>query len=172
MRHGHDCIVALVSRLLLAFIVVLALAQSARAQEAIYIVRHAERLDQSTDSPLSTDGVGRAHRLRDMLRDAGVTHIFTSDLQRTIETAKPLAEALRLAPQQLPGADVRPLAARLRALTPHDRALVVGHSNTLPELLRALNVTAPVTIGDTDFGNLFIVVPQKDAPPLLLRLKY
>jgi broad specificity phosphatase PhoE len=158
--------------LLLAFIVVLAPAQTARAQEAIYIVRHAERLDQSTDSPLSTDGVGRAYRLRDMLRDAGVTHIFTSELRRTIETAKPLADALRLTPQQLPGADVRPLAARLAALTPPDRVLVVGHSNTVPELLRALNVTTPVTIGDADFDNLFIVVPRKEAPPILLRLKY
>jgi len=161
-----------VALLLLAFIVALVPEQRVRAQEAIYIVRHAERLDQSPDSPLSADGVGRAYRLREMLRTAGVTHIFTTELRRTIETAKPLADALRLAPQQLPGADVKPLAARLAALTPHDRALVVGHSNTVPEILRALNVTTPVTIGDTDFANLFIVVPQKDAPPLLLRLKY
>ena len=158
--------------LLHAFIVALAPAQTARAQEAIYVVRHAERLDQSTDSPLSTDGVGRANRLRDMLRDAGVTHIFTTELRRTIETANPLADALRLTPQRLPGADVRPLAARVAALTPHDRVLVVGHSNTVPELLRALNVTTPVTIGDADFDNLFIVIPQKDAPSVLLRLKY
>jgi phosphohistidine phosphatase SixA len=107
-----------------------------------------------------------------MLRDAGVTHIFTSELRRTIETAKPLADALRLIPQPLPGADVRPLAARLAALAPHDRVLVVGHSNTVPELLRALNVTTPVTIGDNDFDNLFVVVPRKEAPPILLRLKY
>jgi broad specificity phosphatase PhoE len=158
--------------LLHVFIVALASAQRARAQEAIYVVRHAERLDQSTDSPLSTDGVGRAYKLRDMLRDAGVTHIFTTELRRTIETAKPLADALRLAPQQLPGADVRPLAARLAALTPHDRVLVVGHSNTVPELLRALNVATPVTIGDNDFDNLFVVVPRKEATPILLRLKY
>jgi broad specificity phosphatase PhoE len=158
--------------LLLAFLVALASAQTARAQEAIYVVRHAERLDQSSDSPLSTEGIGRAYRLRDMLRSAGVTHVFTSDVRRTIETAKPLADALGLVPQRLPGADVRALAARLAALKPHDRALVVGHSNTVPELLRALNVTTPVTIADTEYDNLFVVVPQKDSAPVLLRLKF
>jgi broad specificity phosphatase PhoE len=156
----------------LAVIVALAAAPTARAQEAIYIVRHAERLDQSSDSALSTEGIGRADRLRDMLRSAGVTHIFTTNLRRTIETAKPLADALGVAPQALTGADMRPLAARLAALKPHDRALVVGHSNTVPALLRALNVIAPVTIADAEFDNLFIVVPQKDAAPVLLRLKF
>jgi phosphohistidine phosphatase SixA len=175
MRHGLDCIVASVKRaplLLPALIVALASAQGARAQEAIYIVRHAERLDQSPDSPLSTDGVGRAHRLRDMLRGAGVTQIFTSERRRTLETAKPLADALGMAPQQVPAADVRILASRLAALKPHDRALVVGHSNTVPELLAALKVATPVTIGDTEYDNVFIVVPQKDAAAVLLRLKF
>jgi phosphohistidine phosphatase SixA len=158
--------------LLHAFIVALAPSQNARAQEAIYIVRHAERLDQSPDSPLSTDGVGRAYRLRDMLRGAGVTHIFISERRRTLETAKPLADALGLEPQQLPAADGRALASQLAALKPHDRALVVGHSNTVPELLSALNVATPVTIGDTEYDNVFIVVPQKDAAPVLLRLKF
>ena len=144
----------------------------ARAQEAIYIVRHAERLDQSPDSPLSTDGVGRSFKLRDLLRDAGITHIFTSELRRTIDTAKPLADALDVKPQPLSGTDVSTLASRLAALGGRDRALVVGHSNTVPQLLRALEVNAPVTLADRDYDNLFIVVPTKDSTPVLLRLKF
>jgi broad specificity phosphatase PhoE len=175
MRHELDCIVAFVKRaalVALAFLIALAPARAARAQEAIYIVRHAERLNQSANSPLSSDGVGRAQRLREMLRAAGVTHIFTSELRRTIETAQPLADALRLMPQPLAGADVRGLASRLAALKPHDRALVVGHSNTVPDILRALKVATPVTIAEAEYDNLFIVVPQKDAAPVLLRLKF
>jgi phosphohistidine phosphatase SixA len=144
----------------------------ARAQEAIYIVRHAERLDQSPDSPLSTAGVGRAFKLRDLLRDAGITHIFTTELRRTIDTAKPLAAALEVKPQQLSGADVSTLASRLAALGDRDRALVVGHSNTVPQLLRSLEVSTPVTLADGDYDNLFIVVPTKDSAPVLLRLKF
>ena len=150
-------------------VVALAAARDARAQEAIYIVRHAERLDQSPDPPLSTDGVARANRLRDILRSAGITHVFTSNLRRTIDTAKPTVDALHLVPKPVPVAAV---ANELATLAPHDRALVVGHSNTVPELMRALKIATPITIADSEYDNLFIVVPQKAAPPLLLRLKY
>ena len=158
--------------LLSLVIVALAAARTAHAQEAIYIVRHAERLDQSPDSPLSPDGIARADRLREMLRSAGVTHVFTSALRRTIDTARPAADALHLVPKPMQVATGPEVAAQLAALGPRDRAFVVGHSNTVPDLLRALHVATPITIEDAEFDNLFIVVPQKDAPPLLLRLKY
>jgi len=158
--------------LLLVLASLLAPPSIARAQEAIYIVRHAERLDQSADSELSTDGVGRSYTLRDLLREAGITHIFTSEMRRTIETAKPLADALRVTPQTLPGNDVEALASRLGSLGAGARALVVGHSNTLPQILRALKVDAPVTIADADYDNLFIVVPRKEAAPVFMRLKF
>jgi phosphohistidine phosphatase SixA len=158
--------------LLAIFILQLLAPGIAPAQEAIYVVRHAERLDQSPDSVLSPEGVGRSNKLRDLLREAGVTHIFTSELRRTIDTAKPLAEALKVTPQALPGADVAALASHLTSLGAHDRALVVGHSNTVPQLLRALKVDTAVTINDSDYDNLFIVVPTKESAPSLLRLKF
>jgi broad specificity phosphatase PhoE len=164
-------------------VALLATAHAATAQEAIYVVRHAEQTGQGlvrrdgpagppADPPLSTDGIGRSYKLRDLLADAGITHIFTSELRRTVETAAPLAAARHLTPVQAPAADAAALAARLTALGPHDRALVVGHSNTVPALLRALGVDAPIAIADDDYDNLFIVVPQKDGRPVLLRLKY
>ena len=144
-------------------------ASPAWAQEAIYLVRHAERADQSTDPPLSTAGVGRSYRLRDMLKDAGITRIFTSELRRTIETAAPLASAIHVSPQQIsPDA----LAAKIAASNARDRILVVGHSNTLPALLHALRVEPPITIADDEYDNLFIVVFPRDGRPVLLRLKY
>ena len=147
----------------------LSVASPARAQEAIYLVRHAERANQSEDPPLSTEGVGRSYRLRDMLKDAGITRIFTSELRRTIETAAPLASAIHVSPQQIsPDA----LAAKIAASNARDRILVVGHSNTLPALLRALRVEPPITIADDAYDNLFIVVFPRDGRPVLLRLKY
>jgi broad specificity phosphatase PhoE len=148
----------------------LALARPASAQEAIYVVRHAERADQSNDSELSTDGVGRSYKLRDLLRDAGITRIFTSPLRRTIDTAAPLAVALHLTPQPI-AADAALIEA-IAASGPRDRVLVVGHSNTVPALLRALHVDANITLGEADYDNLFIVFPQKEGRPVLLRLKY
>ena len=59
-RHGADCIVPSVTRaaLLAIFILQLLAPGIALAQEAIYVVRHAERLDQSPDSLLSPEAVG------------------------------------------------------------------------------------------------------------------
>jgi broad specificity phosphatase PhoE len=151
---------------------VLAIPYGASAQEAVYVVRHAERADQSADSRLSPAGRARAAVLAKILSDAGITHVFTSKLRRTIETARPLASTLHLTPQPLEGTDVPALVAKLSALGPRDRALVVGHSNTVPELLRALHVETPITIGDSEFDNLFIVVTHINRPPTLLRLKY
>jgi phosphohistidine phosphatase SixA len=157
---------------LLMLLVTLLCARTSLAQEAVYIVRHAERLDQSNDSPLSPEGIARANRLREMLRSAGLTHVFTSGFRRTIDTAKPAADALHLVLKPMQVATGPVVAAALAALGPHDRALVVGHSNTVPDILRALKVATPITIDDAEYDNLFIVVTQKDAPPLLLRLRF
>jgi broad specificity phosphatase PhoE len=179
MRHGRDCIVTDVKRMAsasLLFVALLASARPAPAQEAIYLVRHAERADQSADSALSAEGIGRSYRLRDMLRDAGITQIFTTELRRTIDTAMPLAAANHLTPQQVPAADSQALVAKVAASSARDRVLIVAHSDTVPALLNALHVDAAVaaaiTIADTDYDNLFIVIPQKEGRPVLLRLKY
>jgi hypothetical protein len=79
---------------------------------------------------------------------------------------------MHLTPQQVPTSDTAALGAKVSALGPRDRALVVGHSNTVPELLRALRVDTPITIADAEFDNLFIVVTHQERPPTLLRLKY
>ena len=161
-------------RHLVAALIVIAACGATRvsAQEAIYIVRHAERADQSADSELSTDGVGRAYKLRDMLKDAGINAIFTSELRRTIDTAAPLAQATHVTARVVPGADVDRLAASITAMGSHDRVLVVGHSNTVPALLKALHVDATITVADDAYDNLFIVIPEKEGRPVLLRLKY
>jgi hypothetical protein len=50
--------------------------------------------------------------------------------------------------------------------------LVVGHSNTVPEILHRLGVTAPVTIGETEYDNLFIAIPQSGSAALFMQLRY
>ena len=142
------------------------------SQEAVFVVRHAERADASADSLLSAVGEGRAMRLRELLRDAGITQVYTTNLRRTVQTAAPLAAALRLTPTALPVNDLDGLFTRLDRAALHDRVLVVGHSNTVPQILQRLGVAAPVTIGDAEYDNLFIAIPQKGSSALFVRLKY
>ncbi|HEY2152864.1 MAG TPA: hypothetical protein VGH34_18785 [Vicinamibacterales bacterium] len=62
--------------------------------------------------------------------------------------------------------------ASVHAASLHDRLLIVGHLNTVPDVLRALGVNPAITIADSEFDHLFIVIPRGDAPPMMLRLRY
>jgi broad specificity phosphatase PhoE len=145
---------------------------AATAQEAVYLVRHAERVDDAKDSLLSAEGHARAARLAEMLRDAGITHIFVSEYRRTAETAAPLAARLGITPQAVPANDRDALLVKVRAAGPKARVLIAGHSDTVPALLMLLGCTQPITIAKAEYDNLFVVIPGDKAAPLLLRLRY
>ena len=165
---------ASVSGVILAVLILLVFADQARAQEAIYIVRHAERVDDTPQSLLSVEGHARAARLADMLRDAGITAIFVTEYERTVQTAQPLAARLGLTPIVNKADDTPGLIGKVRALGPKARVLIAGHSDTVPKILAALGYATPVTIARGEFDNLFIVMPGKapHARPLVLRLRY
>ncbi len=156
--------------LLLVFALGAAAAPAALAQQAVFLVRHAERQDNSDDSPLSAAGRARAAKLADMLRDAGITAILVTQFQRTAQTAQPLADRLKLKMQPMTAADTAAIVARVRAAAPTDRILVVSHGDTLPVILKDLGSPEAVTLGD-EFDNLFVLVPR-DKPPVGIRLKY
>lgn len=145
------------------------------AQGPIIVVRHAERADAAAGAPtmgadpsLSAAGHARAAALAEMLKDLGVTNIFVTEYKRTQETAGPLAKALNLSPTTIAAKDTQRLVERVRQSK--GAVLVVGHSNTVPDIIKTLGVTTPVTVGDDEYDNLFIVVP--DQPPRLLRLNF
>lgn len=168
MRHLlAGCLVALVSA---------AAAVGAAAQPAVFVVRHAERADaggaaagmMDADPDLSAVGRARAESLAAMLRDAKITAIFATEYRRTQATAAPLARALGIPITRVPSKDAAALAANVKAAA--GNVLVVGHSNTVPEVIKALGATETVAVGEQDFDNLFIVV--RGDPPALVRLHY
>lgn len=168
------------TRLLVTVGVLGLLADAASAQRAIFVVRHAEKATDGNEPsvPLSEAGRARAERLAKMLATAGVTAIYATETDRARQTAEPLARALKLAvraysPRDAAGKlDAGPLAARIRKDDADGVVLVVGHQNTVPDVLRALGASGKVEIGDKDFDDVFVVVPKAGAPPEVLRLKY
>ena len=148
--------------------------RAAAAQEAIYIVRHAERLDDSRDSVLSAAGRARAARLAEMLRNAGITAVFATEYQRTIDTARPTASRLGLEVQSIAANDTPGLLTKVRAAGPKARVLIVGHSDTAPRILSALGYATEVVIATGEFDNLFLVIPRDKAgaAPMVVRLRY
>jgi broad specificity phosphatase PhoE len=168
------------SRLLLAAAAALLFAQAAAAQRAIFVVRHAEKQSESNEPevPLSEKGRERAKRLAVFLKNARVSAIYSTDFVRTLETAEPLAHALKITVRKYSATDpdgkpnLRPFAARLKADHARDTVLVVGHSNTVPPLLKALGCAEDITIEAGQYDDLFVVVPRGARPPVLVRLTY
>ena len=140
------------------------------AEPAVFLARHAEKAQSGDpkDPDLSEAGRARATALATVLKDAGITAVYATEFKRTQETAEPLARALGLTTVIVPGKDTQALAARLKQA--QGNALVVGHSDTVPEILKALGVAAPPSIADADYDNLFVLVLSQ--PVQLLRLHY
>lgn len=124
----------------------------------VFLVRHAEKVDDSADPDLSAAGRERATLLGRMLADAGITHIHSTDYKRTRQTGEPLARALGLEMHSYDPRDLAGLAARLAA-TP-GRHLVLGHSNTTPAAVEALGGDPVGPIDDAEYDRLYIVVPH------------
>ena len=68
----------------------------AQSGTTIFLVRHAEKVDSSRDPELSLPGKARAVRLKELLSEVGIDHIYSTDYIRTRDTAKPLAEVMDL----------------------------------------------------------------------------
>lgn len=162
--------------LCLAAAAVLTVSAAASAQTAVFIVRHAERADavsggsqmMTSDPELSEAGRARAQSLAAALKDAGITAIYTTEYKRTQQTAEPLATALGVKVTTVPARDLPALIEKLKAGT--GNALVVGHSNTVGDVIAGLGVAEAVKLRDEDYDNLFIVVPG--GTPMLVRLHF
>lgn len=137
----------------------------------IYIIRHAEKLDTTPDTPLSPAGKVRAKALGHVLKDAQISAIFVTNFQRSQQTAAPLATATGLTPIVYPA--TTPSAAINQILANHigGRILVVGHSNTVDDLASGLGANGVGELAETRFDRMFIV--QRTIPgSLLQRLRY
>ncbi len=130
---------------------------SAPAQEAwtVWLVRHAEKVDDSRDPELSPAGRDRALLLADRLADEGIGTVHTTDYLRTRHTARPLAERLGLEPVLYDPRALEAFAAELKeAGGVH---LVVGHSNTTPALVEALGGDPVSPIDEAEYDRLYRV---------------
>jgi 2,3-bisphosphoglycerate-dependent phosphoglycerate mutase len=147
-----------------------------RGPAIVFLVRHAERADAGmaaatiagADPVLSEAGKARAQALGRMLKDARLAAIFTTEYRRTKDTALPVATSAGIAAEAVESKNTAALLDKIKQSS--GNVLVVGHSNTVPEIIKGLGVTEPVTIAEGDFDELFVVV--RGTPPALVRLHY
>lgn len=133
------------------------------AQCTIYLVRHAEKLaiPGEKDPALAVAGQRRADALADRLAAAPIDRLYATGYQRTQQTLKPLAARLG---RELQSYDARQSGAFLTGVLAsgcQGALIVAGHSNTLPELLRAAGIAETASeFDESRYGELFIVQRQ------------
>lgn len=129
-----------------------------------YIVRHAEKESSTTmsnttmssDVPLSDAGKQRAEALKTLLQKENIRHIFSTNYIRTKSTAQPLANAIHVPIETYDPKDPA-FITQLKSL--NGNILIVGHSNTVDDLVNQLSGKKQLSgdLPDSEYGDLFIV---------------
>lgn len=151
------------------------LSVSAAPPTTVILVRHAEKTagdpSMKDDPPLSAEGEARAQKLARMLASSGITAIYTTPFARTRDTAAPLAAALKLTPVAMKTGPTyaAEMAAKAREHA-GETVLVVGHSNSTQNVMKALGLANAPKIEESEYDNLFIVTLGEE--PTMLVLKY
>jgi phosphohistidine phosphatase SixA len=142
---------------------------AASAEPFVVVVRHAEKAASGGNDPdLSEAGVRRAGVLAEMLKDSGIGAVITSEFKRTQETAAPTAKEFNLTPVAIPAKSTDELLAKLRRLDTN--VLIVGHGNTIPEIIKGLGIDGAINIQENDYNQILVVT--LGPKPQLLRLRY
>ena len=134
----------------------------------VVLVRHAEKAaEPAADPPLTAAGEARAQTLVSAVADMPVRAIVSTDFARTRATAAPLAARLGLVPEIVDARardHARLVAEGILAHHRGETVVVVGHSNTVPDIVAALGAPKPTAICDSEYDNLFVVrVPASGA---------
>ena len=122
----------------------------------LYLVRHAEKhSDGSRDPALTESGTTRSVRLANWFQNKDITQIWSSDYKRTRDTAMPLVTGLGL---ELSIYDPRNLPYLVEKLLHNQRTvLIVGHSNTTPELARLLCDCFIADMDESEYDRLIVI---------------
>lgn len=136
----------------------------------VYLVRHA---DKGGKDSLSYEGFKRAQQLAHLLNKTGIDKIYSTNYNRTKDTANPLATDLG---QEVVIYDPRNLEAFANALKENDlgkKIVVVGHSNTTPSLTNLLlGLDKLNQIDEQEYDKLYLVILNPNCESQLLEMEY
>lgn len=165
-------------RLILLLLLVLAPALHAQSQPTtVILVRHAEKEAQPADNPpLSAIGWQRVDALVEAVRHAGITTIYSTPYARTLETARGVARVIDVPVVETPilNRNVPAYGDSVAARVRRDGGviLVVGHSNTLGAVIKALGGPDIGEIADADYDNLFVLTIHEGHAVRFIRARF
>jgi len=151
-----------------------------QATTTLIFVRHAEKAALPADDPgLSEAGVRRAAELARQLVDAdvvpgvGVDAVYATSYRRTVDTAKPVADALNIPLMTYDAADTEAIIESILKDFKGKIILVVGHSNTVPEMIANMGASKNVPpIAENEYDNIYLVTIPWFGKTRTIRLRY
>jgi broad specificity phosphatase PhoE len=122
----------------------------------IYIMRHLQKTT-GEDPPLTEEGKILADMVAGMLGfdDFNIKGVFATKTRRAMQTAQPLADFVKVPVRPYDPRDIAGLVAAVEAVP--GSVLVVGHSNTVPDLVAAFGGRKPPPLGEADYGTIYQV---------------
>jgi len=121
----------------------------------LYLVRHAEKQIDIKNPPLTQCGKERARQLATLLSEAKIKSIYSTSYQRTMSTAAPLANQQQLAIKNYNPKQLKQVSLQLKQNK--QNALIVGHSNTTPQLAHLLSDKKTEPLTEQDYQELYQV---------------
>lgn len=133
------------------------------AETRVVVLRHAEKMLDSSDPGLTDAGMQRAVALAERLRDADLAAVVVSEAKRAQLSGQPAADVHGLALEVRPaaGVDASAYARELKTWIEKNHrgrtVLVVGHSNTVPSIVATLAGAAVDPMGDSEYDRYSVV---------------
>jgi phosphohistidine phosphatase SixA len=164
----------------LAGIVVIALGfwlLSAASTTTVFVMRHAEKLTVNPDDPdpaLAPAGEARALELARHFGQApqglSLDAIFVTELKRTQDTVRPLANKLGIPVIATPADDPAGMAKRALSDFRGGRVLIVAHSDTVPRIVEELSGIEVGPMPESEYGVLYLVAVPRFSRAAVTRL--
>ncbi len=150
----------------------IAISMPVAAQEIVYVIRPAEKEPSGADPALTPAGERRASTWAGFLELSGLDTVLTSEAKRSRQTGAIIAGLLQLETPAAPGMDGISLADMVQFDYEDSRLLIVGHTETIPGILKGLGVQEPVEVPAEEFDRLFILfnAGSDDGHPVSLRM--
>jgi phosphohistidine phosphatase SixA len=121
----------------------------------LYLVRHAEKQTEGKNPRLTQCGKERAEQLAILLSVADIKSIYSTSYQRTMSTAAPLSRKKNIAIKHYDPRELEQYSLHLKQLK--ENALIVGHSNTTPQLTQLLSNQKVAALSEKEFQTLYQV---------------
>lgn len=146
----------------------------------VFLVRHAEKIDDSRDPELTPAGKERARALAYVLSDVKLDAVYDTPFIRTRDTAKPTADSQGLEVETIHALRLAEIKTFVeQALEKHKggKILFVSHSNVVPGLIKIikneeLTVARSEYMNDQSYDDLFVVSFETRDNVRILNLKY